>query len=104
TIGTAWLITRRFATAYIEPVLMRLTGIDMGPLACSFGGIKRANSWVVSLTIQPCCQPVILVGHELAGRIDARPHVGEMRGAIIVPTVLVPAHELNAHRFSDRLR
>ena len=38
TIGTAWLTTRRFATVYIEPVLMRLTGIDIGPLVRSFGG------------------------------------------------------------------
>src|SRR5262249_41062319 len=32
TIGTAWLTTRRFATAYIEPVLMRLTGIEPAPV------------------------------------------------------------------------
>ncbi len=57
TIGTAWLTTRRFATAYIEPVLIRLTGIDIGPLARSFGGVSSTNSCVVSLIIQPCCQP-----------------------------------------------
>ncbi len=57
TIGTAWLTTRRFATAYIEPVLIRLTGIDIGPPVRSFGGVNSANSCVVSLISQPCCQP-----------------------------------------------
>src|SRR5262245_28089568 len=57
TIGTAWLTTRRFATAYIEPVLIRLTGIDIGPRVSSLGGVSNVSSWVVSLTIQPCCQP-----------------------------------------------
>src|SRR5262249_31354429 len=57
TIGTGWLTTRRFATAYIEPVLMRLTGIEAAPVVRSFGGVSNASSCVVSLTIQPCCQP-----------------------------------------------
>ena len=47
---------------------------------------------------------VILVGDELAVGIDAGAHVGEMRGTVIVPAVLVPAHELHAHRLADRLR
>jgi hypothetical protein len=56
-MGTAWLTTRRFATAYIEPVLMRLTGMEPAPVVRSFGGVNSASSCVVSLTIQPCCQP-----------------------------------------------
>ena len=56
-MGTAWLTTRRLATAYMEPVLMRLTGIEPAPVVRSFGGVSNTSSCVVSLTSQPCCQP-----------------------------------------------
>ena len=56
-MGTAWLTTRRFATAYIEPVLMRLTGIEPAPVVRSADGVSSTSSCVVSLTIHPCCQP-----------------------------------------------
>ena len=56
-IGTMWLTTRRSATWYIEPVLMRLTGIEPAPVVRSFGGVWSTSSCVVSLIIQPCCQP-----------------------------------------------
>ena len=56
-MGTAWLTTRRFATAYIDPVLMRFTGMEPAPVVRSFGGVCNASSCVVSLIIQPCCQP-----------------------------------------------
>src|SRR5262249_31685712 len=55
-IGTAWLTTRRFATAYIDPVLIRLTMIEV-PVVRSFGGVRKASSCELSLPIQPCCQP-----------------------------------------------
>jgi len=101
-MGTAWLTTRRFATAYMEPVLMRLTGMEGGPSARSLGGVASTSSCVVSLIIQPCCQ--ILVGDEPACRIDAGTHVSEMGRAVVVPAELVPAHELHAHRLADGLR
>ena len=57
SIGTMWLTTRRSAIWYIEPVLMRLTGMEPAPVVRSFGAVCSASSCVVSLTIQPCCQP-----------------------------------------------
>src|SRR6202022_535794 len=48
--------------------------------------------------------PVILVGDELPRSIDPSPHVGEVGGAVIVPAKLIPAHELYAYGFADRLR
>src|SRR5207253_1778024 len=47
---------------------------------------------------------VVLVGHELAIRVDAGADLGKMGGAVLIPAVLVPAHELHAHRLADRLR
>src|SRR5580704_249969 len=47
---------------------------------------------------------VILVGHDLTVMVDRGAHVGEMGWAVIVPAVLVPAHELHAHGSPDLLR
>ena len=52
-MGTAWLTTRRLATAYMEPVLMRLTGIEAAPVMRSFGGVSSTSSCVVSLRCLP---------------------------------------------------
>ena len=57
SIGTAWLTTRRLGIAYMAPVLIRLTMIELEPLVRSLGGVRSASSCEVSSTCQPCCQP-----------------------------------------------
>src|SRR5262249_4651525 len=47
---------------------------------------------------------VILVSDDLAGGIHASAHISEMSWAILIPAMLVPAHELDAHRAPDGLR
>ena len=47
---------------------------------------------------------VVLVRHDLAGGIRGGPNFAHMRGTVIVPTVLIPAHELQAHGFAGALR
>jgi hypothetical protein len=41
----------------MDPVLIRLTGIDAAPDVRSAGPDTSASSWEFSVTIQPCCQP-----------------------------------------------
>ncbi len=50
-------MTRRFGTTYMEPVLIGLTVIDAEPDARSIPGFCSAMSWIVDVTVQPCCQP-----------------------------------------------
>ena len=46
----------------------------------------------------------LAVPRDLAVVVDRGAHVGEMGWAVIVPAVLVPAHELHAHGSPDLLR
>src|SRR5258705_9444631 len=48
--------------------------------------------------------PVVLIRHDIAIGIDSSADLSEMSGAIVVPTVFVPAHELYPDRFPNRLR
>src|SRR5262249_57574282 len=60
---------------------------------------------VRALVADPAVLPaVVLVGDDPALGVDAGAHLGEMGRSVIVPAVLVGAHELHAHRTLDRLR
>src|ERR1035441_464896 len=47
---------------------------------------------------------VVLVRDDLAGGIGGGTHLADMRGAIVIPTVLIPPHELQADWLSRTLR
>ena len=67
-------------------------------------GVTR-RQFMRGLVDEPTVLPaMVLIGDELAARINASTHLGKMCGAVIVPTELVPAHEMDAHRLAHGLR
>src|SRR5438094_368123 len=47
---------------------------------------------------------VVFVRDDPAGRIRSGTNLSDMSGAIVVPSMFLPTHELDAHRFTRRLR
>ena len=83
---------------------MRLTGIDPAPRGALLRR-RMEHQLMRRFVDHPAVLPaVVFIGHDLAVGIDGGAHVGEMGRAVVVPAVLVGAHELHAHRFADRLR
>src|ERR1700731_1568898 len=81
---------------------MRLTGMDGGPLLL---GRRAQRQFVGGLVDHPTMLPsLILVGDEFPRSVGPCAHVGEVGRAVIVPAKLIPAHELYAYGFADRLR
>ena len=67
-------------------------GLSVGQL---LGGFKQT----------PVMLPaVVLIGHDLSGGIGGGADLADMRGAIVVPAVLIPAHELQADGLAGSLR
>src|SRR5213594_3107929 len=67
---------------------------------------RRADSKLLGgLYRTPVVLPaVIFVGDDPAPRICGRPHLSEMSRTIVVPSMLVPSHELDTDRPACRLR
>src|SRR5258708_3453418 len=70
-----------------------------------FGGGLSISQLLGGFDQAPVVLPaVVLVRHDLAGGIGSGTDLADMGGAIVIPTVLIPSHELEAHRLACRLR
>ena len=99
-----WLTTRRFGDC-VHRAGAHAVDRDRHRAAGALRRRRLQHEFVRRLVDRPAVLPaVVFVGHELAVGVDAGAHVGEVRRAVVVPAVLVGAHELHAHRLADRLR
>src|ERR1700683_2681776 len=83
--------------------ILRADALDRaaGPLANGHPKRELRGSFRVGPTVLPA---FIRIRDDFAVSIGGSPHLAVMRGTVVIPTVFVPAHELQADGLRGELR